>query len=143
MYWFTPLRSADGDLSDPAVPSEIWHNALQEMGGRIDILINNAGVFEASPIDASDIEWLDGWERTMAINLTASAQLCRLAILHWQALGQEGRIINVASRAAYRGDSPAHWHYAASKGGMVAMTKRIARGCRAANLRIRCLPRIR
>lgn len=120
--------SADGDLSDPAVPSEIWHNALQEMGGRIDILINNAGVFEANPIDASDIEWLDGWERTMAINLTASAQLCRLAILHWQALGQEGRIINVASRAAYRGDSPAHWHYAASKGGMVAMTKSIARG---------------
>ena len=120
--------SADGDLSDPTVPSEIWHNALQEMGGRIDVLVNNAGVFEANPIDLSDIEWLDGWERTMAINLTASAQLCRLAILHWQALGQEGRIINVASRAAYRGDSPAHWHYAASKGGMVAMTKSIARG---------------
>lgn len=120
--------SAHGDLSDPTIPSEIWHNALQEMGGRIDILINNAGVFEANPIDLSDIEWLDSWERTMAINLTASAQLCRLAILHWQALGQEGRIINVASRAAYRGDSPAHWHYAASKGGMVAMTKSIARG---------------
>lgn len=120
--------SAHGDLSDPTVPSEIWHNALQEMGGRIDVLVNNAGVFEANPIDLSDIEWLDGWERTMAINLTASAQLCRLAILHWQALGQEGRIINVASRAAYRGDSPTHWHYAASKGGMVAMTKSIARG---------------
>ena len=120
--------SAHGDLSDPTVPSEIWHNALQEMGGRIDVLVNNAGVFEANPIDLSDIEWLDGWERTMAINLTASAQLCRLAILHWQALGQEGRIINVASRAAYRGDSPAHWHYAASKAGMVAMTKSIARG---------------
>ena len=120
--------SAHGDLSEPTVPSEIWHSALQEMGGRIDVLINNAGVFEANPIEFSDIEWLDGWERTMAINLTASAQLCRLAILHWQALGQEGRIINVASRAAYRGDSPAHWHYAASKGGMVAMTKSIARG---------------
>ncbi len=92
------------------------------------MLVNNAGVFEPNPIDRSDIEWLDGWERTMAINLTASAQLCRLAILHWQALGQEGRIINVASRAAYRGDSPAHWHYAASKGGMVSMTKSIARG---------------
>lgn len=120
--------SAHGDLSDPTVPSEIWHNALQAMGGRIDVLVNNAGVFEANPVDLSDIEWLDGWERTMAINLTASAQLCRLAILHWQALGQEGRIINVASRAAYRGDSPAHWHYAASKAGMVAMTKSIARG---------------
>ncbi len=41
--------------------------------------------------------------------------------------GRGGRIVNVASRAAWRGDSPAHWHYAASKGGMVAMTKSIAR----------------
>jgi 3-oxoacyl-[acyl-carrier protein] reductase len=119
--------SADGDLSDPAAPSDIWQNALDQLGGRIDILVNNAGVFEANPIDLGDIEWLDNWERTMAINLTASAQLCRLAILHWQELDQEGRIINVASRAGHRGDSPAHWHYAASKGGMLAMTKTIAR----------------
>ncbi|MFM2257976.1 MAG: hypothetical protein RIQ28_1823, partial [Pseudomonadota bacterium] len=114
--------SADGDLSDPAVPSQIWEAAMEQMGGRIDILINNAGVFEPNPIESSDIEWLDGWERTMAINLTASAQLCRLAVLHWLERGQEGRIINVASRAGHRGDSPLHWHYAASKGGMLAMT---------------------
>ncbi|MFN7323537.1 MAG: SDR family NAD(P)-dependent oxidoreductase, partial [Sphingomonadales bacterium] len=116
------------DLSDPAVPSQIWEAAMEQMGGRIDILINNAGVFEPNPIESSDIEWLDGWERTMAINLTASAQLCRLAVLHWLERGQEGRIINVASRAGHRGDSPLHWHYAASKGGMLAMTKTIARG---------------
>ena len=64
----------------------------------------------------------------MRINLTASAELCRLAVLHWQSRGVGGRIVNIASRAAYRGDSPAHWHYAASKAGMVAMTKTIARG---------------
>ena len=64
----------------------------------------------------------------MRINLTASAELCRLAVLHWQSRGFAGRIVNIASRAAYRGDSPAHWHYAASKAGMVAMTKTIARG---------------
>jgi len=64
----------------------------------------------------------------MRINLTASAELCRLAVLHWQGRGVGGRIVNIASRAAYRGDSPAHWHYAASKAGMVAMTKSIARG---------------
>ena len=64
----------------------------------------------------------------MRVNLTASAELCRLAVRHWQAEGRPGRIVNVASRAAYRGDSPDHWHYAASKGGMVAMTKSIARG---------------
>jgi NAD(P)-dependent dehydrogenase (short-subunit alcohol dehydrogenase family) len=69
----------------------------------------------------------------MRINLTATAELCRLAVRHWQERGDAmpdggGRIVNVASRAAHRGDSPAHWHYAASKAGMVAMTKTIARG---------------
>ena len=62
----------------------------------------------------------------MATNLTAAAQFCRHAVLHMQASGG-GRILNIASRAAHRGDSPAHWHYAASKGGMVSMTKTIAR----------------
>ena len=64
----------------------------------------------------------------MQINLQASADLCRRALLHWRERGTGGRIVNVASRAAYRGDSPEHWHYAASKAGMVAMTKSIARG---------------
>ena len=116
------------DFADPAAPRVLWDAALDRLGGRIDILINNAGIFEANPIDRSDTDWVADWERTMRINLTASAELCRLAILHWQARGSGGRIINIASRAAYRGDSPAHWHYAASKAGMVAMTKSIARG---------------
>ena len=60
-----------------------------------------------------------GWERTLRVNLTASAELCRLAVLHFRERGGGGRIVNVASRAAYRGDSPDHWHYAASKAGMV------------------------
>jgi NAD(P)-dependent dehydrogenase (short-subunit alcohol dehydrogenase family) len=63
----------------------------------------------------------------MDINLTASAQFCRHAVLHWREQQRGGRIVNIASRAAHRGDSPDHWHYAASKGGMVAMTKTIAR----------------
>src|SRR5690606_1431820 len=63
----------------------------------------------------------------MQVNLAATAELCRLAVLHFREHGG-GRIVNVASRAAYRGDSPDHWHYAASKAGMVAMTKTIARG---------------
>ena len=69
----------------------------------------------------------------MRINLTASAELCRLAILHFRGNGG-GRIVNVASRAAYRGDSPKHWHYAASKAGMMGMTKTIARGYSAENI---------
>jgi 3-oxoacyl-[acyl-carrier protein] reductase len=120
------LSSADGDLSDPIIPSELWHHALDKLDGRIDALVNNAGVFEENPLNAGEVEWLDHWERTMAINLTAAAQFCRHAVLHMQDTGG-GRILNIASRAAHRGDSPAHWHYAASKGGMVAMTKTIAR----------------
>ena len=89
------------------------------------MLVNNAGVFEASPIDGGG--WLSDWRRTMQINLTAAAELSRLAVLHWQARDVRGRLVNVASRAAHRGDSADHWHYAASKGGMVAMTKTIAR----------------
>jgi 3-oxoacyl-[acyl-carrier protein] reductase len=114
------------DFADPAAPTALWNAALEQAGGAIDVLINNAGVFEASPLGGDD--WTAQWERTMRINLTASAELCRLAVLHWQARGAGGRIVNIASRAAYRGDSPAHWHYAASKAGMVAMTKTIARG---------------
>ncbi len=115
------------DLDRPGAAGDLWQAALDRLG-TIDVLINNAGVFEANPIDADDEAWRAGWERTMRINLTASAELCRLAVKHWQSRGVPGRIVNVASRAAYRGDSPAHWHYAASKAGMVAMTKTIARG---------------
>ncbi len=115
------------DLSQEGAAEPLWAEALERLGGRVDVLVNNAGVFEAAPLDLGHDEWVAGWERTMRINLTASAELCRLAVLHFQARGGGGRIVNVASRAAYRGDSPAHWHYAASKGGMVAMTKSIAR----------------
>jgi 3-oxoacyl-[acyl-carrier protein] reductase len=114
------------DFAQPGGATDLWQRALAQAGGAIDVLINNAGVFEANPIEADD--WTDQWNRTMQINLTASAELCRLAVLHWRARGVGGRIVNIASRAAYRGDSPAHWHYAASKAGMVAMTKSIARG---------------
>lgn len=115
------------DFAGPAGPRRLWDAALAQLGS-IDVLINNAGVFEANPIDREDADWVAGWDRTMRINLTASAELCRFAVRHWLERGSAGRIVNVASRAAYRGDSPAHWHYAASKAGMVAMTKSIARG---------------
>ena len=115
------------DLSQPGAAEAIWSEALERLGGRIDVLVNNAGVFEAAPVELQHEEWVDGWERTMRINLTASAELCRLAVLHFREQGG-GRIVNVSSRAAYRGDSPQHWHYAASKAGMIGMTKSIARG---------------
>jgi 3-oxoacyl-[acyl-carrier protein] reductase len=113
------------DFSEDGAASHLWQQALDRLDGRIDMLINNAGLFEPNPVTSDD--WLESWNRTMTINLTASAELCRLAVLHYQQRETPGRIINIASRAAYRGDSPDHWHYAASKAGMVAMTKTIAR----------------
>ncbi|MEA3036632.1 MAG: 3-oxoacyl-[acyl-carrier protein] reductase [Sphingomonadales bacterium] len=115
------------DLSMPRAAEALWREALARLGGRIDVLVNNAGIFEANPIDSTAEAWVADWERTMRVNLTAAAELCRLAVLHFREAGG-GRIVNVASRAAYRGDSPQHWHYAASKAGMIGMTKSIARG---------------
>jgi len=116
------------DFDEPGAAPALWQKALDRLDARIDVLINNAGIFEAAPLDQPHDDWLAAWERTLRVNLTAAAELCRLAVLHWQDSGRPGRIVNIASRAAHRGDSPAHWHYAASKAGMVAMTKTIARG---------------
>jgi NAD(P)-dependent dehydrogenase (short-subunit alcohol dehydrogenase family) len=116
------------DLAQPGAADVLWDKALAALDGRIDVLINNAGVFEGVAVGADDQAWAAAWGRTMQINLQASADLCRRAVLHFRARGEGGRIVNIASRAAYRGDSPAHWHYAASKAGMVGMTKSIARG---------------
>jgi NAD(P)-dependent dehydrogenase (short-subunit alcohol dehydrogenase family) len=116
------------DLADPDAADRLWARALKRLDGRIDVLVNNAGVFEAVAVDAEAEAWRAAWDRTLQINLQAAADLCRQAVLHFKARGAPGRIVNIASRAAYRGDSPAHWHYAASKAGMVAMTKSIARG---------------
>jgi NAD(P)-dependent dehydrogenase (short-subunit alcohol dehydrogenase family) len=121
------------DLSQPEAARALWWEAMGALGGRIDVLVNNAGVFEAAPIEQGDETWVAEWERTMRINLTAAAELCRLAVLHFRENGA-GRIVNVASRAAYRGDSPQHWHYAASKAGMIGMTKSIARGYAGENI---------
>ncbi len=122
-----------GDLADPAAPRAIWEAALAQLGGRIDALVNNAGVYEEIADTAADDEWHAAWQRTLAINLQATADLSRLAIQHFRKAGG-GRIVNVASRAGHRGDSPRHWHYAASKSAMLAVTKTIARGYAAENI---------
>jgi len=121
-----------GDLTDPQAPRRIWDEAVARLG-RIDALVNNAGIYEGIADDSSDVDWQAAWQRTLTVNLTSAADLCRLAVQHFRANGG-GRIVNVASRAAFRGDSPQHWHYAASKAGMIGMTKSIARGYAADNI---------
>ncbi|WP_426164475.1 SDR family NAD(P)-dependent oxidoreductase [Sandarakinorhabdus sp. DWP1-3-1] len=120
------------DFAQPRAADALWAAALARAGGRIDVVINNAGVFEDADITDAD-QFATIWARSLAINLQAAADLCRHAVLHFQENGG-GRIVNVASRAGHRGDSPAHWHYAAAKAGMIAMTKSIARGYGAQNI---------
>jgi NAD(P)-dependent dehydrogenase (short-subunit alcohol dehydrogenase family) len=122
-----------GDLADPASARKIWEAALERLDGRIDALVNNAGIYEGVADDASDDDWHAAWARTMQVNLQAAADLSRLAVGQFRDNGG-GRIVNVASRAAFRGDSPNHWHYAASKSAMIGMTKSIARGYAAENI---------
>jgi 3-oxoacyl-[acyl-carrier protein] reductase len=114
------------DFAQPGAGAALWQQALALAGGRIDVLVNNAGVFEAVDIAGSDADFAATWARSHAINLQSAADLCRQAVLHFLESGG-GRIINVASRAGHRGDSPLHWHYAAAKAGMIGMTKSIAR----------------
>jgi NAD(P)-dependent dehydrogenase (short-subunit alcohol dehydrogenase family) len=117
-----------GDLADPAAPRAIWDTALDELDGRIDVLVNNAGIYEGIADNAPDDDWHAAWTRTLTVNLQAAADLSRLAVSHFLDRGGGGRIVNVISRAAYRGDSPQHWHYAASKAALGGVIKTIARG---------------
>jgi 3-oxoacyl-[acyl-carrier protein] reductase len=114
------------DLGKVDECSALWQ-AVTARFGRVNTLVNNAGIAMASPLQSAAEKWLQVWDDTMSVNLRAPALLSRLAIEHFQAQGG-GRIINISSRAAFRGDQPPYLAYAASKGGLVALTRSIARG---------------
>lgn len=114
------------DLAIPTSAETLWQNAI-DWHGKIDVLVNNAAVMPYASVNADGDAWSQAWQSTLQVNLVAVADLCRAAILHFQAR-QGGTIINIASRAAFRGDAPNFMHYAASKGGVVALTRSIARG---------------
>lgn len=115
---------AQADLTDPVAVRELAKRALQELG-RVDILVNNAGVFFDHPIDKTDYEeWQDAWRKTLGVNLVGPANLIHELVPHMIEQGH-GRIINVSSRGAFRGEpvSPA---YGASKAGLNSLSQSLA-----------------
>jgi NAD(P)-dependent dehydrogenase (short-subunit alcohol dehydrogenase family) len=70
------------DLSKTEDCSSLWKSVVARFG-RVDTLVNNAGVAISSPLESNTQEWLQGWETTMAVNLRAPSILCRLAIAHF------------------------------------------------------------
>lgn len=90
--------------------------------GRIDVLVNNAGVLSQSPLEQMPVK---EWDRVLGINLRGTFLCCRFALPHMLGRG-EGRIINVASQLGQIG-APGLAHYSASKGGVIAFTKALAR----------------
>ena len=114
------------DLGGVEAATDLWR-AATAAAPRIDVLVNNAGIFEIAEVDAPNDTWRRAWAHVMQVNLYAPAELCKLAISHFRTHGG-GKIINVASRAAQRGDAPDQWPYSASKGALVSLTKTIARG---------------
>ena len=96
-------------------------------GDTLDVLINNAGTAVMNSVNLDDETWIKNWNTIMNINLLAAGVLSKKALEHFKTRNG-GRIINIASRAAFRGDTPDYLAYAASKAGMVALVRSIARG---------------
>lgn len=101
--------------------------------GRIDGVVNNAGVYLESSLAGTRAEWQENWRATYAVNVEAVADACHAAIAHFRSVGG-GIVVNIASRAGHRGDSIDGAAYAASKGAVLAMTKTFARQLAAENM---------
>jgi 3-oxoacyl-[acyl-carrier protein] reductase len=113
------------DLSDPAAVERLWGEASSALS-RIDAIVNNSGIFPNHPPLTTDYAgWVDAWQRTLAVNLTGAAHLSYFAARAMAVQGG-GRIVNISSRAAFRGEltAPA---YAASKAGMNAFSQSMAK----------------
>jgi NAD(P)-dependent dehydrogenase (short-subunit alcohol dehydrogenase family) len=111
------------ELADPDAVRRMVDEAAAALGG-VDVLVNNAGLFEPHAIaDTSYEQWQRAWSRTLGVNLVGAANVTWCAVRH---MARGGRIVNVASRGAFRGE-PTHPAYGASKAGLVAFGQSLAR----------------
>lgn len=113
------------DLSNPAEVNNLKQLFTEDEIP--EVIINNAGIFIEAQFEDSDEDWMAKWDKTQQVNLRSMALISKWAINAWKERGIEGRIINIASRAGVRGDTGEYAAYAASKAGMIAFTKSIAR----------------
>jgi 3-oxoacyl-[acyl-carrier protein] reductase len=112
------------DLSDPAAIARLWQQANARQ--RIDVLVNNAGIFpNHPPLSTEYPEWTAAWQRTLAVNLVGPAHLSYCAARAMVATAG-GRIVNISSRGAFRGE-PTAPAYAASKAGLNAFSQSLAK----------------
>jgi NAD(P)-dependent dehydrogenase (short-subunit alcohol dehydrogenase family) len=118
-------RAVRADLSDPDAAPSLVEAVITDLG-RVDVLVNNAAVYEAHPVlTTSWPEWRDSWRRTIDTNLMAVANLIHAVVPHMVDNGG-GRIVNISSRGAFRGE-PEHAAYGASKAGLNSLGQSMAR----------------
>lgn len=112
------------DITDPEAVEKLIESADTEFDG-LDVLVNNAGIAEWHNFEDMDYAtWQDSWQRVVETNLTGPSNLCFCAGKKMIARGG-GRIVNVSSRGAFRGEPLMPW-YGASKAGMNAMGQSLA-----------------
>jgi NAD(P)-dependent dehydrogenase (short-subunit alcohol dehydrogenase family) len=116
----------DGDLADPQRAEAVVAAAEDALGG-IDVLVNNAAVMVAAhPLaDTPLAEWLAAWRRTLDVNVLAAATVSHLVATRMIERGRGGRIVNVGSRGAFRGE-PDHPAYGASKAALHSLGQSLA-----------------
>jgi 3-oxoacyl-[acyl-carrier protein] reductase len=118
-------RAAQADVADPERARSLVGQVVEELG-RIDVLVNNAGIYEEHPIlETGYEEWQRIWRRTIETNLLGPANLMHAVAPHMVAAGG-GRIVNVSSRGAFRGE-PRYPAYGASKAGLNSLGQSMAR----------------
>jgi 3-oxoacyl-[acyl-carrier protein] reductase len=113
------------DLADADAVRSMVDAAADGLGG-LDVLVNNAGIYVDHPVlGTSYEEWQAAWQATLGVNLAGAANVTWCAVRHMAAAGRGGRVVNVGSRGAYRGE-PAHPAYGASKAGLHAFGQSLA-----------------
>ena len=125
------------DMSDPGDVERLWNEAAGHFG-RVDVVVNNAAAHrEHPPLSTGYSEWLHAWEQIIATNLHGPANLCFFASRSMAASGG-GRIVNISSRGAFRGEPEAP-AYGASKAGINSLSQSLAKALAPRGVLVYCV----